>query len=61
MKYVLENTGEKIHKRIWQGFPGFDTKNKSNKIKDRQFEVHQILRLLCIQGHNNRVERLPTE
>lgn len=52
IKLLKENTGEKLHDIELGNFWDMRPKSIGNKSKNRQMELHSILKLLCIKGHN---------
>ena len=53
MKLPEENIMEKLHdSELGNDFLRYDTKSRENKSKNRQMEVHQTLKVLCIKGNN---------
>ena len=61
IKLLKENIGEKLHDTgLGSGFLDMTPKHR-HKSKNRQMELHQSLKFLCIKEHSHRVKRHSTD
>lgn len=58
IKLLQENRRKSLVHWIEQWFLAYNAKSTGNKVKNRQIELHQTLKVLCLKG-NSHVKRQP--